>query len=129
MDPFNLSNDRFYISKTAATVDSGKIEHSLPALKMAAKKIPPPAEELQHFHRPRAYFPGGRSLPVLVKKRGTARLTELIRKKKDLSLKEGRYVLLEYVEEFPPMLANPGMGARIHNYYRLTGTFYCLVTS
>jgi transcription initiation factor TFIID subunit 1 len=88
---------------------------------MAAKKIPPTTDILRNFHRPRATFPANRLMPIVTKKETTKRLVEIIRKKKDLSLKDGRFVMVEYVEEFPPMLANPGMGARIHNYYRLRG--------
>jgi len=39
----------------------------------------------------------------------------------DLSLRDtGGFVLLEYSEEHPPILPNPGMGSIIVNYYRKT---------
>ncbi len=38
--------------------------------------------------------------------------------KADLSAKEGRVVLMEFVEENPLMVSNFGMGTKIKNYYR-----------
>lgn len=43
----------------------------------------------------------------------------LVRHKKDLSAKIGKIILLEYVEEFPPIIVDFGMGAKIKNYYRV----------
>ena len=37
----------------------------------------------------------------------------------ELTLKDGSdYVLMEYSEEYPPIMMNVGMGALIQNYYR-----------
>jgi len=41
-----------------------------------------------------------------------------LRKEKDISVADGNFVLLEYVEERPPILSNPGMATRLLNYYR-----------
>ncbi|KAJ3679160.1 hypothetical protein LUZ60_017171 [Juncus effusus] len=43
------------------------------------------------------------------------------RKKSDLSVKDGRVFLMEYCEERPLLLSNPGMGARLCTYYQKAG--------
>lgn len=40
------------------------------------------------------------------------------KKKSELSVADGHVVLLEYCEERPLLLSNPGMGARLATYYR-----------
>jgi transcription initiation factor TFIID subunit 1 len=42
----------------------------------------------------------------------------VMKKRKDLSAREGDIVLCEYAEEYPPILGIVGMGSRIQNYYR-----------
>jgi len=37
---------------------------------------------------------------------------------RDLSAREGRIVLAEYLEETPPLIMNVGMGTKLINYYR-----------
>lgn len=41
-----------------------------------------------------------------------------MRHKGDLSAREGRVILLEYMEENPLIIANVGMGTKIKNIYR-----------
>jgi len=41
-----------------------------------------------------------------------------IRRMRDLSAREGRIVLAEYLEENPPLIMNVGMGTKLINYYR-----------
>lgn len=36
----------------------------------------------------------------------------------DLSGKDGELLLLEYSEEHPPLLSQPGMASKIKNYYK-----------
>ncbi len=43
---------------------------------------------------------------------------ELLRHKSGLSAKDGRVVLMEYIEEHPPTVMNIGMGTKVRNYYR-----------
>jgi transcription initiation factor TFIID subunit 1 len=44
-----------------------------------------------------------------------------MRTTKDISLKDtSSFVLMEYSEEHPPIISNPGMGALVINYYRKT---------
>lgn len=41
-----------------------------------------------------------------------------MRHKNDLSPKDGRIILLEYIEEHPLVIENIGMGTKIRNYYQ-----------
>ena len=43
---------------------------------------------------------------------------EMDEKIKELSSKDGMIHLVEYIEEFPPLLSQVGMGSRIRNYCR-----------
>lgn len=47
---------------------------------------------------------------------------EVLSTTKDLSLSDGsNFILLEYSEEYPPVMSNFGMGSRLINYYRRKG--------
>ncbi|KRX42737.1 Transcription initiation factor TFIID subunit 1 [Trichinella murrelli] len=41
-----------------------------------------------------------------------------MRKPADLTGKDGELILLEYCEEHPPLLSQPGMGSKIKNYFK-----------
>lgn len=43
---------------------------------------------------------------------------QLMRYQAELSATSGRLVLMEYMEEHPPLLMNVGMATRIRHYYR-----------
>lgn len=124
VDRFNLSNDLFYIPKASHQTESTTIVHSLPGLKYTSAKTQPKPIELQYFHKPRRLLPGHFVKLIGQKKRHKKRFNrnDIIRHKKDLSAKEGRVVLIEYTEEFPPVITNMGMGAKIRNYYRRKDT-------
>jgi len=47
---------------------------------------------------------------------------ELMRYKSDLSANNGRLILMEYMEEYPPLLMNMGMATRIRHFYRKQNT-------
>lgn len=123
------------------------LQHSVPALKLAppAFQTCRTKRELRLWHRPRLPIPSGFTIqswlkvksPSAVIKKGAnqTRVSEtsgsltlsitcnpsggIIRSAKKLTLKDSsRFVLLEYFEEFPPLLMNPGMGAYIVLYYR-----------
>jgi transcription initiation factor TFIID subunit 1 len=128
-DKFNLSNDNYYLTKALQMRKRVEktIQHSLPAWKIMMVKTHLEPPELREFHRPRTKFPINTNLRVIPaedakekgKKKGASGLMrDLIRHRKDLSAREGRVILTEYVEEFPPMLNNLGMGSKIRNYYR-----------
>lgn len=40
------------------------------------------------------------------------------KRKKELTARDGHVILLEYLEERPPLLSRPGMGVRLTTYYR-----------
>lgn len=138
-DKYNLSNDKLYELKAPMVIRSGKhkqsanaigrmsLQHSVPALKL----LPPnfkttwSKSELRQWHRPNINFaPGGTITfsPTKAIKRTTAmsgRLNQVIRKTKDLTLRDGSpAVLLEYTEREPMLLMNPGMATFIYLYYR-----------
>lgn len=120
LDPFNLSNDRWYIPKASLQTENTAIQHSLVGEKYMATKPQPTKFELRHFHRPRRVFPGPIPLSISASRRRNKKgnALDIIRHQKDISAKDGRIVLLEYMEEFPPILTDLGMGAKIRNYYR-----------
>jgi transcription initiation factor TFIID subunit 1 len=41
-----------------------------------------------------------------------------MRELQDLSGKDGTLLLVEYSEEHPPLLSQPGMASKIRNYYK-----------
>lgn len=41
-----------------------------------------------------------------------------MREVEDLSGKDGTLLLMEYSEEHPPLLNQPGMASKIRNYYK-----------
>lgn len=123
------------------------LQHSVPALKLAppAFQTCRTKRELRLWHRPRLAIPPHFSIntwmkvksPAAFKKTHTGqnKITDvsgslqlilscnpsggIIRSAKKLTLKDSsRFVLLEYFEEFPPLLMNPGMGSYIVLYYR-----------
>ncbi|KAF0696137.1 Aste57867_13083 [Aphanomyces stellatus] len=113
----------------------GHVHHSLPAIKLSMTKPELPLSKLREFHRPRGKFKiHERMLVVSSKeaeksKNSSLKLTEAdlandptlsqIKKPSDLNpTAGGKLILLEYTEQHPPMLANPGMAARVLHYWR-----------
>uniref|UniRef100_A0A1I8BD87 Bromo domain-containing protein n=1 Tax=Meloidogyne hapla TaxID=6305 RepID=A0A1I8BD87_MELHA len=147
-DPFNLSNDDYYMPKNTAektqrslATNSG-IQHSLPAQNIHPIFFPflTSNSQLRNFHRPKL---PGRFLQSLVKSGGAPilsltrhiRMTNqrrerhisgegggfdifLMREVHDLSGRDGTLLLMEYSEQFPPLLSQPGMASKIRNYYK-----------
>ncbi|KAJ3098038.1 hypothetical protein HK100_005200, partial [Physocladia obscura] len=128
LDRFNLSNDMYYantkrdqhVRQTQGTV---VLRHAKSAIEMMWPhyKTQLNTQELRNFHRPAIKFMPG-EVATFSKVKGS-------RKKKDgvepcddfmnLSLKDSsNFVLLEYSEEYPPILSNFGMGTLIQNFYR-----------
>jgi hypothetical protein len=52
--------------------------------------------------------------PIVVHQRNE----NIMKARSDLSAKEGRVVLMEYIEENPLVVSNFGMGTKVKNYYR-----------
>ncbi|WAR54139.1 hypothetical protein PtB15_3B651 [Puccinia triticina] len=140
LDPFNLSNDRFYeVSKehrrrVRQTFGNLEVQHSYPAMKLQLPlyKTRLTKHEARSFHRPALQFPV--NVPIKFSKvkvakkkkdkagrkiRNTAPAAELLKNTTDLTLKDtGPFMLFEYSEEAPPVISNIGMGSILVNYYR-----------
>ncbi|KAI9608593.1 hypothetical protein H4Q26_004776 [Puccinia striiformis f. sp. tritici PST-130] len=139
LDPFNLSNDRFYeVSqehrrRVRQTFGNLEVQHSYPAMKLQLPlyKTRLTKHEARSFHRPALQFPVNvpikfSKVKVAKKKKDKAgrRLetppaAELLKNTTDLTLKDtGPFMLFEYSEEAPPVISNIGMGSILVNYYR-----------
>ncbi|KAL6063601.1 Transcription initiation factor TFIID subunit 1 [Balamuthia mandrillaris] len=135
LDPFNLSQDRMYVAVQRNQIRSKSlrkslVQHSLPALKLQTFKTHLTPEELRDFHRPKTKFPPCKKIKISPTesavtatnssgKRSKRRQSHTtIRRVRDLTGKDGRVVLMEYMEERPPLLMNIGMGTKIRNFFR-----------
>ncbi|WVR05721.1 hypothetical protein IAU60_002745 [Kwoniella sp. DSM 27419] len=139
LDPFNLSNDHLYEHSREAryrirqTFGAIEVFHSAPAkqLQLPFYKTTLSKSEARSWHRPALQFPTGvtftfsklRSNPSAQvsskKKQIVADPAERFKSTKDLTMSEkGPYVLLEFSEEYPPIMSGYGMGTTIVNYYR-----------
>ncbi|VDO20453.1 unnamed protein product [Haemonchus placei] len=135
-DPFNLSNDDYYlpkaVNKSGPAGNSMLIQHSIPAQNIHRTFFPTflIPSKLRHFHRQplskrviRHLFIGdltGRFLQQREKQRCAEGGGDIffMRDVADLSGRDGDLVLLEYSEEHPPLLCQPGMASKIKNYYK-----------
>ncbi|CAG8835714.1 6185_t:CDS:2, partial [Racocetra persica] len=87
--------------------------------------------DIRALHRPAIQFPLNQEIHLSrikshkkLKKRKHYRKREEMRSPKDLTLKDNsNFVLLEYSEEYPPILSNIGMGSLLLNYYRKTDPY------
>ena len=138
-DKFNLSNDKQYDTRIPWVIRSGKhkqsataigrmtLQHAVPAVKL----LPPhfktflDQRELRQWHRSNIVFPLHLEItfsPTKPIRKTTAlsgRLNQVIRKSKDLTLKDGSPALiLELTEESPLLMMNSGMATFIYLYYR-----------
>ncbi|XP_076446577.1 LOW QUALITY PROTEIN: transcription initiation factor TFIID subunit 1-like [Babylonia areolata] len=145
-DPFNLSNDEHYSRKLMDNAlrpnfGSSLIQHSTPAAELRQPFFPTsmgPGRS-RNFHRPplKRYSHGviGESGPhavlTLVKNiKRKAKLREqerqsygggeifFMRTPQDLTGMDGDLILVEYSEEYPPLLNQVGMASKIKNYYK-----------
>lgn len=107
------------------------LEHSNIALTHQCTKTVLTNAELRHFHRPRLSIPTLRNRwHLAIEKKGShnkvsSRSTQLrsasvpqINTLSDLSLLDGEFIMLEYIEEHPPVMLNMGMASKVVNYYR-----------
>ncbi|KAH9964216.1 TAF1 transcription initiation factor TFIID subunit TAF1 [Russula dissimulans] len=140
-DKFNLSNDQFYdVSKDGGrhrvrqTFGDLVVEHAYPAQKLQLPfyKTRLGKQEARSFHRPALQIPANieirftkvRSAKKKKDKAGRrlgrgGNVGENLRKTGDLSLRDtSNFVLWEFSEEHPPIVANFGMGSILVNYYR-----------
>lgn len=144
-DPFNISNDVYYVAKSSESTLRMKvggnniIQHSTPVVELRAPHMPTfmNATKLRNFHRPplRKYSHGALaiSVPVLpllkhIRKKAKQREMERIasgggdvffmRTAEDLTGRDGDIVLMEFCEEHPPFMNQVGMCSKIKNYYK-----------
>jgi len=84
--------------------------------------------ELRNFHRPRLsssmksktweiVFHKSANNQKLIERRSRFKVSQDI---ENVSLVEGEFICVEYIEEFPPILSNIGMASKIINYHRCT---------
>ncbi|XP_043261805.1 transcription initiation factor TFIID subunit 1 isoform X2 [Colletes gigas] len=146
-DPFNISNDTYYMPRSSETtlrlkVGGGNlIQHSTPVVELRVPFVQTHMGplRLRNFHRPplRRFsygplaHPGPHSvLPLLkhIKKKAKQREQERIasgggdvffmRTPEDLTGKDGELVLVEFSEEHPPLMNQVGMCSKVKNYYK-----------
>ncbi|KAJ8559219.1 hypothetical protein ON010_g8226 [Phytophthora cinnamomi] len=112
---------------TRVVKNIGYVHHSLPAMKLSLTKPELPKTKLRDFHRPRGKFKINERLQFLPPPPGAAKLAPQeesamvtqIKKSSDLNpTAGGKLILIEYTEQHPPMLSNPGMASRILHYWR-----------
>ncbi len=113
----------------------GHVHHSLPAIKLSLTKPELPRPKLREFHRPRGKFKiherlafvnakeaeqsAKSSLSTTIDRAEADPALSQIKKTSDLNpTAGGKLILIEYIEQRPPMLSNPGMAARVLNYWR-----------
>lgn len=136
LDMFNLSNDHLYEQERHAkyrirqTFGSIEVYHAGPAksLQLPFYKTTLSKPEARTWRRPPLQFPTG--VPFTFSKviRGAkvnkkALVTdpsESFQTTKDLtmSVRRGADILLEFSEEYPPIMSGYGMGTTVVNYYR-----------
>ena len=145
-DPFNISNDEAYQPKSSEqtikmTMGGGLLQHSTPVVELQPPFVPTYMGEkkLRLFHRaplkryshgtlstqgPHAVFSLTKEIKKKAKQRESERLASgggdvfFMRTPDDLTGKDGDIILLEYCEEYPPLLSQVGMATRIKNYYK-----------
>ncbi|XP_033222126.1 transcription initiation factor TFIID subunit 1 isoform X2 [Belonocnema kinseyi] len=146
-DPFNISNDPYYLPRSSETtlrlkVGGGNlIQHSTPVVELRAPFVQTymGPMRLRNFHRPplRRFSHGPLAqlavhpvLPLLkhIKKKAKQREQERIasgggdvffmRTAEDLTGRDGEIVLVEFSEEHPPLMNQVGMCSKMKNYYK-----------
>ena len=146
-DPFNISNDTYYLPRSSETtlrlkVGGGNlIQHSTPVVELRAPFVQTymGPMRLRNFHRPplRRFSHGPLAhvgphpvLPLLkhIKKKAKQREQERIasgggdvffmRTSEDLTGRDGDLVLIEFSEEHPPLMNQVGMCSKMKNYYK-----------
>ncbi|KAJ2558113.1 hypothetical protein EV175_000958, partial [Coemansia sp. RSA 1933] len=132
VDRFNLSNDHFYealqggkVHRVRQTFGQLIIAHSLPSLRLQPPyfKMRNTRNELRSLHRPFFQAPLDTKIQFsrvrTAKKRKQKHSMENPWASKDITLKDSAdCVLIEYSEEYPPVMSNVGMGSVFVNYYR-----------
>ncbi|KAF2894065.1 hypothetical protein ILUMI_12106 [Ignelater luminosus] len=146
-DPFNISNDIYYMPRSSETylrlkVGGGNlIQHSTPIVELRVPFVQTHMGpmRLRNFHRPplKRFSHGPLAepgphpvLPLVkhIKKKARQREAErmasgggdvfFMRTPEDLTGRDGDLVLIEFCEEHPPLMNQVGMCSKIKNYYK-----------
>ncbi|XP_049784763.1 transcription initiation factor TFIID subunit 1 isoform X1 [Schistocerca cancellata] len=146
-DPFNVSNDRYYMPRSSESslrlkVSGGNlIQHSTPVVELRVPFVQTHMGpmRLRNFHRPplkrfshgALAHPGPHHvLPLLkhIRKKAKQREQEraasgggdvfFMRTPEDLTGRDGDLVLIEFCEEHPPLINQVGMCSKVKNYYK-----------
>ncbi|CAG5087297.1 Similar to Taf1: Transcription initiation factor TFIID subunit 1 (Drosophila melanogaster) [Cotesia congregata] len=145
-DPFNISNDGYYAAiKTVTTFKlkraSGVIQHSTPVIQLREPFIQTYMNptKLRNFHRlplrrynhgPLAYpahhqiYSLSKYIEIKAAVREQERLASgggdifFMRTPEDLTGRDGGLILLEFIEEHPPLMNQVGMCSKITTYYK-----------
>lgn len=129
---FKTSNDAEYDllkqnhqHKVRGQLTNLTIEHSMPAIRLQYPhyQVRLSLQELRNFHRKKMHFrhPVTFRAPAKIKRKLVKNKStkELYPTTKEISMADNSaMVLLEYSEEHPIMMSQPGMGNKIINYYR-----------
>lgn len=142
-DPFRLGNDTAYQPPEGAAttfalakeLDKRIVEHAKLVSTLDPFCIPTQLTEhdLRNFHRPKIQGDADSVFHAVMSVASRAALkskkdTKSIMvgagmRKKDITARDNcRLILAEYCEQHPPLLAKPGMGVLIRNYYRQADT-------
>ncbi|VVC30227.1 Bromodomain, conserved site,Transcription initiation factor TFIID subunit 1, domain of unknown [Cinara cedri] len=141
-DPFNVSNDYYYQSKVSdKCLKYDDIQHSIPVLELRKPFIPTfmGPVYLRNFHRPsmkryshgtvaqrtfHPVYPLTENIKIKAKLRKEEQITSggsnvfFMKTPDDLTGRDGSIILIEYCEEYPPLLSQVGMCSKIKNYYK-----------
>ena len=130
-DPYNISNDNQYkanYKEFRKYSDHPKlkrifVQHALPAQNIEVFKTHFTPSELDNFHRPKFDVNPGERFMVGWKPFEEAAPTpeesfQVLKKPKDYNGLQGNIVLAEYLEEWPPLISDPGMETRLQTFYR-----------
>ncbi|CAI2299008.1 unnamed protein product [Caenorhabditis sp. 36 PRJEB53466] len=143
-DPFNLSNDDYYVPKaTSKTLSSNSllIQHATPAQNIATQFFPthPSSFRLRYWHRTPftrriiRHWQPTRYAPIQTPAKHQARVNAMreamrcaqgggevfyMKHVEDLSGKDETLVMIEYSEEHPVVLSQPGMASKMKNYFK-----------
>ncbi|KAK6628726.1 hypothetical protein RUM43_002542 [Polyplax serrata] len=132
-DPFNISNDSYYMPKTSESsirlkVGGNLLQHSTPVVELRVPFVQTHMGpmRLRNFHRPplKRFSHGALSQPGPHQQRDQERAAAgggdifFMRTPEDLSGKDGEIVLIEFCEEHPPLINQVGMCSKIKNYYK-----------
>lgn len=140
-DRFNLSCDRFYEKRRRSlgaviqasgmstkanrkAVAGGALQHSVPAIKLLAPffKTMSSVVELRNYHRPASLDVRCINIsPLQTALEEISKTSATIKNSKKLTLSDSSpFLLLEYSEERPLIMANTGMACQLLHYYRKT---------